>query len=130
MSIRIHKNRRQLIGSKRVGRIPGRRLGVKARIVQKPMGPAHPRFGARQFRSYPHGLELTADNQQPHRHVPPVFVYAQQIVTRKETQGWHGSMNSGKVWAFCPHPLRSICSSKRAGRNYKFILEMLKVCAT
>src|SRR5882724_7824399 len=64
-----------------------RRLGVKARIVQNQWDQLIPALERGNFDIILNGLELTADNQQRIAMSRPYFVYAQQIVTRKETQG-------------------------------------------
>jgi len=64
-----------------------RRLGVKARIVQNQWDQLIPALERGNFDIILNGLELTVDNQQRIAMSRPYFVYAQQIVTRKETQG-------------------------------------------
>src|SRR5438046_20779 len=64
-----------------------RRLGVKARMVQNQWDQLIPALERGNFDIILNGLELTADNQQRIAMSRPYFVYAQQIVTRKETQG-------------------------------------------
>jgi len=64
-----------------------RRLGVKARIIQNQWDQLIPALERGNFDIILNGLELTADNQQRIAMSRPYFVYAQQIVTRKETQG-------------------------------------------
>src|SRR6266704_1176760 len=64
-----------------------RRLGVKARVVQNQWDQLIPALDRGNFDIILNGLELTADNQQRIAMSQPYFVYAQQIVTRRETPG-------------------------------------------
>src|ERR1041385_3556139 len=64
-----------------------RRLGVKARIVQNQWDQLIPALARGNFDIILNGLELTPDNQQRIAMSRPYFAYAQQIVTRQDTQG-------------------------------------------
>src|SRR5436190_1766911 len=64
-----------------------RRLGVKARMVQNQWDQLIPALERGNFDIILNGLELTRDNQQRIAMSKPYFVYAQQIVTRRETSG-------------------------------------------
>ena len=61
------------------------KLGVKARMVQNQWDQLIPALDRGNFDIVLNGLELTSDNQQHISMSLPYFVYAQQIVTRKET---------------------------------------------
>src|SRR6266700_1244206 len=61
------------------------KLGVKARMVQNQWDQLIPALDRGNFDIILNGLELTSDNQQHIAMSLPYFVYAQQIVTRKET---------------------------------------------
>jgi polar amino acid transport system substrate-binding protein len=63
------------------------KLGVKAQMVQNQWDQLVPALERRNFDIILNGLEITADNQQHIAMSLPYFVYAQQIVTRKETDG-------------------------------------------
>src|SRR5712671_2862239 len=63
------------------------KLGVKARMVQNQWDQLTPALDRGNFDIVLNGLELTSDNQQHIAMSLPYFVYAQQIVTRKETDG-------------------------------------------
>lgn len=63
------------------------KLGVKARMVQNQWDQLIPALERGNFDIILNGLELTAENQQHIVMSRPYFVYAQQIVTRKSTQG-------------------------------------------
>src|ERR1051326_5534667 len=63
------------------------RLGVKARMVQNQWDQLIPALQRGNFDIILNGLELTPDNQQRIAMSRPYFVYVQQIVTRKETEG-------------------------------------------
>src|SRR5437899_1331767 len=63
------------------------KLGVKAEMVQNQWDQLIPAVERGNFDIILNGLELTADNQQRIAMSRPYFVYAQQIVTRKETGG-------------------------------------------
>src|SRR5438552_17115872 len=62
-----------------------RRLGVKARMVQNQWDQLTPALDRGNFDIILNGLELTPDNQQHLAMTQPYFVYAQQLVTRKNT---------------------------------------------
>src|SRR5439155_19733342 len=64
-----------------------RRLGVKARVVQNQWDQLIPALDRGNFDIILNGLELTPNNQQRIAMSQPYFVYAQQIVTRRETSG-------------------------------------------
>src|SRR2546421_13048629 len=64
-----------------------RRLGVKAQMVQNQWDQRIPALDRGNFDIILNGLELTPENQQHIAMSAPYFVYAQQLVTRKETQG-------------------------------------------
>src|SRR2546421_3497326 len=64
-----------------------RRLGVKAKMVQNQWDQLVPALDRGNFDIILNGLEITADNQQHLAMSQPYFVYAQQIVTRKNTTG-------------------------------------------
>ena len=63
------------------------RLGVKAAMVQNQWDQLTPALLRGNFDIILNGLELTPENQQRIALTRPYFVYAQQIVTRKETDG-------------------------------------------
>ena len=63
------------------------RLGVKAKMVQNQWDQLIPALDRGNFDIILNGLELTADNQQHIAMTQPYYVYAQQIVTRKDTDG-------------------------------------------
>src|SRR4030095_3194596 len=63
------------------------KLGVKAQMVQNQWDQLVPALARGNFDIILNGLEITADNQQHIAMSQPYFVYAQQIVTRKETEG-------------------------------------------
>jgi polar amino acid transport system substrate-binding protein len=63
------------------------RLGVKAKMVQNQWDQLIPALDRGNFDIILNGLELTADNQQHIAMTQPYYVYAQQIVTRKESAG-------------------------------------------
>lgn len=63
------------------------KLGVKAKMVQNQWDQLIPALERGNFDVILNGLELTADNQQHIAMSQPYFVYTQQIVTRKETDG-------------------------------------------
>ena len=63
------------------------RLGVKAEMVQNQWDQLTPALLRGNFDIILNGLELTPENQQRIVLTRPYFVYAQQIVTRKETDG-------------------------------------------
>ena len=63
------------------------RLGVKAEMVQNQWDQLTPALLRGNFDIILNGLELTPENQQRNALTRPYFVYAQQIITRKETDG-------------------------------------------
>jgi polar amino acid transport system substrate-binding protein len=63
------------------------KLGVKAQMVQNQWDQLVPALDRQNFDIILNGLELTPDNQQHIAMTQPYFVYAQQIVTRKDTEG-------------------------------------------
>jgi polar amino acid transport system substrate-binding protein len=63
------------------------RLGVKAKMVQNQWDQLIPALERGNFDIILNGLEITSNNQQHIALSLPYFVYAQQIVTRKETSG-------------------------------------------
>jgi polar amino acid transport system substrate-binding protein len=63
------------------------KLGVKAQMVQNQWDQLVPALGRGNFDIILNGLELTDENQQHMAMSQPYFVYAQQIVTRKGTEG-------------------------------------------
>src|SRR5437899_10603765 len=63
------------------------KLGVKAKMIQNQWDQLIPALERGNFDIILNGLEITADNQQRIAMSRPYFVYAQQIVTRKETGG-------------------------------------------
>jgi polar amino acid transport system substrate-binding protein len=63
------------------------KLGVKAQMVQNQWDQLVPALERRNFDIILNGLELTPENQQHIAMSQPYFVYAQQIVTRKDTEG-------------------------------------------
>ncbi|HZQ45396.1 MAG TPA: ABC transporter substrate-binding protein/permease [Verrucomicrobiae bacterium] len=63
------------------------KLGVKAKMVQNQWDQLIPALNRGNFDIILNGLELTANNQQHIAMTRPYFVYVQQIVTRKETDG-------------------------------------------
>ncbi len=73
-------------------------LHVKARMVQNQWDQLMPALDRGNFDIILNGLEITAENQQHVLLSQPYYVYAQQIVTRKETQGFeHIEDLKGKV---------------------------------
>src|SRR4051812_41301379 len=67
-----------------------RRLGVKASMVQNQWDQLIPALERGNFDIILNGLELTSENQQHIAMSQPYFVYAQQIVTRQDTQNLEG----------------------------------------
>ena len=63
------------------------KLGVKARMVQNQWDQLIPALDRGNFDIILNGLEITADNQQHIAMSQPYFVYAQQIVTRRDAVG-------------------------------------------
>src|SRR5437016_5264193 len=63
------------------------KLGVKAKMIQNQWDQLIPALERGNFDIILNGLEITADNQQRVAMSQPYFVYAQQIVTRRETIG-------------------------------------------
>src|SRR5438067_8798179 len=63
------------------------KLGVKAKIVQNQWDQLVPALDRGNFDIIINGLEITSDNQQHLAMSQPYFVYAQQIVTRKNSSG-------------------------------------------
>jgi polar amino acid transport system substrate-binding protein len=63
------------------------KLGVKAELVQNQWDQLVPALERGNFDVILNGLELTPENQRRIAMSRPYFVYAQQIVTRKETEG-------------------------------------------
>lgn len=63
------------------------KLGVKAKMVQNQWDQLIPALARDNFDIVLNGLEITEDNQQHIAMTRPYFVYAQQIVTRKNTDG-------------------------------------------
>src|SRR5437764_538479 len=63
------------------------KLGVKAKMVQNQWDQLVPALDRGNFDIILNGLEITADNQQHIALSLPYFIYAQQIITRKETEG-------------------------------------------
>lgn len=63
------------------------RLGVKAEMVQNQWDQLTPALLRGNFDIILNGLERTPENQQRIAMSRPYFVYAQQIVSRKETEG-------------------------------------------
>lgn len=63
------------------------KLGVKARMVQNQWDQLIPALERGNFDIILNGLELTPDNQRRIAMSRPYFVYAQQIVTRTDTDG-------------------------------------------
>ena len=63
------------------------RLGVKAEMVQNQWDQLTPALLRGNFDIILNGLELTPENQQRNALTRPYFVYAQQIITRRETDG-------------------------------------------
>lgn len=63
------------------------RLGVKAEMVQNQWDQLIPALERGNFDIILNGLELTGDNQQHIAMSLPYFVYAQQIVVRRSTDG-------------------------------------------
>src|SRR6266436_2842007 len=63
------------------------KLGVKAKMVQNQWDQLIPALERGNFDIILNGLELTPDNQQHIAMSLHYFVYPEQIVTRKETQG-------------------------------------------
>jgi polar amino acid transport system substrate-binding protein len=63
------------------------KLGVKAKMVQNQWDQLVPALERGNFDIILNGLELTLDNQQRISMSLPYFVYAQQIVTRRDTEG-------------------------------------------
>jgi polar amino acid transport system substrate-binding protein len=63
------------------------RLGVKAKMVQNQWDQLVPALDRGNFDILLNGLELTADNQQHIAMTRPYYVYAQQLVIRRDTDG-------------------------------------------
>ena len=63
------------------------KLGVKARMVQNQWDQLVPALERGNFHIILNGLELTPENQQRITMSRPYFAYAQQIVTRQNTDG-------------------------------------------
>ncbi len=63
------------------------RLGLKAQMVQNQWDQLIPALERGNFDVLLNGLELTPENQQRIAMSRPYYVYAQQIVTRRETKG-------------------------------------------
>jgi len=63
------------------------KLGVKARMVQNQWDQLIPGLERENFDISLNGLEITPDNRQRIAMSQPYFVYAQQIVTRKDSTG-------------------------------------------
>src|SRR5215472_2334973 len=63
------------------------KLGVKAKMVQNQWDQLVPALERGNFDIILNGLELTPENQRRIAMSQPYFVYAQQIVTRRETEG-------------------------------------------
>lgn len=63
------------------------RMGVKAVMVQNQWDQLIPALERGNFDIILNGLELTGDNQQQIAMSRPYYAYAQQIVTRKSTEG-------------------------------------------
>jgi polar amino acid transport system substrate-binding protein len=63
------------------------KLGVKTRMVQNQWDQLVPALERGNFDIILNGLELTPENQRRIAMSQPYFVYAQQIVTRRETDG-------------------------------------------
>jgi polar amino acid transport system substrate-binding protein len=63
------------------------KLGVKARMVQNQWDQLIPGLERENFDIILNGLEITPDNRQRIAMSQPYFVYAQQIVTRKDSTG-------------------------------------------
>jgi polar amino acid transport system substrate-binding protein len=63
------------------------KLGVKARMIQNEWDQLIPALERGNFDIILNGLELTVENRQRIAMSQPYYVYAQQIVTRKETTG-------------------------------------------
>ena len=74
------------------------KLGVRATMVQNQWDQLIPALHRGNFDIILNGLELTPENQQRIAMSRPYYVYAQQIVTRKETQAFNGLEDlKGKV---------------------------------
>src|SRR5881394_3340309 len=63
------------------------KLGVRASMVQNQWDQLIPGLDRGNFDVILNGLELTPENQQRIAMSRPYYVYAQQIVTRRETEG-------------------------------------------
>jgi polar amino acid transport system substrate-binding protein len=63
------------------------RLGVKARMVQNQWDQLIPALERGNFDIILNGLEITRENRQRIEMSQPYFVYAQQIVTRRDSSG-------------------------------------------
>lgn len=63
------------------------KLGVKAQMVQNQWDQLIPALQRGNFDLILNGLELTPDNQRQIAMSQPYYVYAQQIITRKDTEG-------------------------------------------
>src|SRR2546423_2821640 len=63
------------------------KLRVKAKLVQNQWDQLVPALERGNFDIILNGLELTPENQQRVAMSQPYYVYAQQIITRKETAG-------------------------------------------
>ena len=63
------------------------KLGVKAKLVQNQWDQLIPALGRGNFDIILSGLEISEEHQQQVAMSLPYYVYAQQIVTRKDTEG-------------------------------------------
>ena len=63
------------------------KLGVKSQMVQNQWDGLIPALGRGSYDLILNGLEITADNQRLLAMSCPYYVYAQQLVTRKDTDG-------------------------------------------
>jgi len=63
------------------------KLGVKAKLVQNQWDQLIPALGRGNFDIILSGLEISDEHQQQVAMSLPYYVYAQQIVTRKDTDG-------------------------------------------
>jgi polar amino acid transport system substrate-binding protein len=78
----------QLIGfEKELADAIAAKFGVKAQMVQNEWDQLIPALERGNFDIALNGLEITPANQQPIAMSAPYFVYAQQIVTRRESDG-------------------------------------------
>src|SRR5262245_7255486 len=96
------------------------KLGVKARMVQNQWDQLIPALERGNFDIILNGLELTTDNQQRIAMSRPYYVYAQQIVARRETVGLNSLENlTGKVVGVLSGSVAERLLTQNAGSQWK-----------